>query len=54
MKQTLYMHHTGPVMLFNGGILEISDLNPSLYTRWRMTRLDMLRLAWRAFLAAAF
>jgi hypothetical protein len=49
---TLFWHPTGPLLRYSGGVLLIEDLNPELRTRWRMSRLEMLRLGWRCIAAA--
>ena len=50
----LYLHHWGPLLEYSNGILHVGNLNPDVTTAWRMRRMDMLRLAWRSFLAALF
>lgn len=41
----------GPKMSYRDGVLTIEDLNPEAKLTWRMSRGDMLRLAWRCFRA---
>lgn len=50
---TLFWHQTGPLLRYRNGTLEVEDLNPEVKTRWRMGRLEMLRLGWRCIVAAA-
>lgn len=58
MNRVLYMHTQGPLLEFQrytgkrAGVLTVQNLNPWVDTSWRMSRMDMLRLAWRAFLVA--
>jgi len=49
---TLFWHSTGPLIKYADGILYIEDLNPEVKTRWRMSRLEMLRLGWRCIHAS--
>ena len=49
---TLFFDHAGPLLRYENGVLRISDLNPEMETRWRMTRSEMLRLSWRCLLAS--
>lgn len=52
-KKTLYWHPSGPVVQYSrDGFLHITDLNPEVSTRWRMSRGEMLRLGWRCMMAA--
>jgi hypothetical protein len=44
---TLFWHKTGPLMKFSNGILRIEDLNPEVYTQWRMTRFERLKTGLR-------
>lgn len=48
----LYLDHTGPMLVYKNGVLTISDLNPEMEVNWRMSRLEMFRIAWRFLLAA--
>lgn len=50
--KTLYFHKTGPMVRYGEGVLYIEDLNPQARTQWRMSRSEMFRFAWRAFIAA--
>lgn len=60
MNKVLYMHTQGPLLEFQRydgqrvGVLTVQNCNPWVDTSWRMSRLDMLRLAWRSFLTAIF
>lgn len=49
---TLHLHHTGPWMRYENGLLKIEDLNPDFKTQWRMSRWEMFRLGWRCIRAA--
>jgi len=49
---TLYMHATGPLLIYELGTLHIHDLNPEIETQWRMSRMEMIRLGWRCVVAA--
>ena len=48
----IYIHETGPLVRFDGECLHIEDLNPQIKTKWRMSRKQMLGMAWRTFLTA--
>lgn len=50
----LYTHRTGPLIKYAGGVLHVEDLNPEVKTQWRMSRLEMLALAWRSLIAGLF
>jgi len=50
--KTVYFDQSGPLLVYDGEILLISDLNPEIHARWRMSRKEMLRLGWRCILAA--
>lgn len=49
---TIYMDHAGPLVRYGDGLLHIEDLNPEVKTKWRMSRGEMLRFAWRCAVAA--
>ena len=49
---TLFWHPTGPLVRFDDGMLRIHDLNPEVETRWRMSRVEMMKLGFRCFWAA--
>lgn len=49
---TLYWDHTGPLLRYQDGVLEIEDLNPDMKTQWRMSRKEMLILGFRCITAA--
>ena len=49
---TLFWDRAGPLLQYGNGVLHISDLNPEMETRWRMTRGEMFRLGWRCIAAA--
>lgn len=50
--RTIHFHATGPLIKYGDGILYVEDLNPEMKTKWRMSRMDMLRMAWCTLLAA--
>jgi hypothetical protein len=50
---TLFWHSSGPLLRYEDGLLHVEDLNPHVETKWRMSRSEMLALAWRCLLAAA-
>lgn len=50
----LFLDPTGPRLTYTEGVLYVSDLNPQVETRWRMSRWDMIKLGWRCIQAAAF
>ena len=49
---TLFWHPAGPLVKYGDGLLYIEDLNPQIETRWRMSRLEMLRLGLRCLIVA--
>jgi hypothetical protein len=49
----LFCDPTGPKLSYDGSVLNVSDLNPQIETRWRMSRWDMLKLGLRCIKAAA-
>lgn len=49
---TLFWAKEGPKVSYDGDTLSIDDLNPQVHLRWRMSRWELLRLAYRAALAA--
>jgi hypothetical protein len=51
-KRTLYFSNAGPMMQYADGTLYISDLNPEVEIKWRMSRSDMLKFAARCIRAA--
>lgn len=42
----------GPQLRYQNGFFEAHDLNPEVKLRWRMSRTELLTLAWRCWLAA--
>ena len=48
---TLFWANWGPLMKYRNGFLDIEDLNPEMKTRWRMSRIEMLKLGWRCIVA---
>ena len=51
-KRTLYWDHAGPLMAYGHGVLLVSNLNPQVETRWRMSRWEMFRTGLRFVRAA--
>jgi hypothetical protein len=51
-KSTLYFDQTGPMIRYDGDMLYVSDLNPELETKWRMSRGELLKFAARCIRAA--
>jgi hypothetical protein len=49
---TLFRDNAGPLLQYQNGVLFISDLNPEMKTRWRMSCGEMVRLGWRCILAS--
>lgn len=49
---TLFWHPTGPKVSYREGILHVSDLNPQVETRWRMSRWEMVKLGFACLNAA--
>lgn len=49
---TLFWHPTGPLISYADGMLGVYDLNPEKQMRWRMSRRELLILAWRCILAS--
>ena len=48
----LFMDHSGPLLAYRHGFLDVQDLNPELETRWRMSRWEMFKLGWRCLIAS--
>jgi len=48
---TLFWHSTGPRIAYDGGVLRVESLNPQQVVRFRMSRVEMLRLGLRCFIA---
>ena len=51
-KATLYFDQAGPMIQYDGDTLYVSDLNPEVETKWRMSRGAMLKFAARCIRAA--
>lgn len=51
MKTILFCNE-GPMVKVGNGVVEISDLNPEAHMTWRLSRMEMLRLAFGFFRAA--
>ena len=49
---TIYMHNTGPLIVYDGGMLRIEALNPEVKTKWRMSRSEVLHMGLRTMYAA--
>ena len=49
---TLFWHQTGPLLRYEGGFLNVEDLNPEMKTKWTMSRWEMFKLGWRCAVAA--
>lgn len=49
---TLFFHPAGPLVSYDDGMIVVENLNPEVSTRWRMSRAEMLRFAWRCAVAA--
>ena len=50
-RTTLYMHEAGPLIRYLGGMLIIETLNPETKVKWRMSRLDMVKMGWCCIVA---
>lgn len=50
----LFIDETGPLIKYESDMLTIEDLNPQTMIRWKMSRLEMLKLGWRCLKAAVF
>lgn len=50
----IFTDETGPLVQYDGEFLNIEDLNPQIETRWRMSRWEMTRFAFKALVAAIF
>lgn len=42
-KKRLIWKETGPAIEYDGSLLYIEDLNPHVKTKWRMSRLEMIK-----------
>ena len=49
---TLLFMHEGPMLKYRNGFLDIDDLNPEQHMRWRLSRIEMLRLGVKCLWAA--
>lgn len=54
MTKTLFWHPSGPLLTYRHGFLDISDLNPEIETRWRMSRWEMFKLGLRCLIASVW
>lgn len=50
--KVLHMHEQGPLIEYSTGVLTVQSLHPFNEIRWRFSRKEMFRLAWRSFLTA--
>lgn len=50
--RTIFFSHTGPMIKYGSGLIHISDLNPEVSTRWRMSRWEMVKLGFKSIVAA--
>ena len=48
----IFIDRTGPMVRYDGSMLYINDLNPSVATQWRMSRREMIVFAAKALWAA--
>lgn len=48
----IFWHPSGPLVIYKDGTLHIENLNPQIMTRWRMSRMEMLRFGRRCIVAA--
>jgi hypothetical protein len=49
---TIYWDATGPLLHYDGSRLLIADLNPSMETRWVLSRWQMVKIGVRCIRAA--
>ena len=49
--KTILFTNEGPMVKVGNGIVEISDLNPEVRLTWRLSKMEMLRLAFGFFRA---
>jgi hypothetical protein len=49
---TLFFDNTGPLIKYVDGVMFIEDLNPEVKTKWRMSRVEMLRFGLRCLVAS--
>lgn len=49
--ETIYWHRTGPLVKYSDGVLHVKTLNPQIKTKWRMSRWEMVKFAFRALRA---
>lgn len=45
-RRTILWTPWGPHLWHDGRSLVVEDINPTIRTRWRLTRGEMLRMAW--------
>jgi hypothetical protein len=46
-SRTLFWDHAGPLITYTAGLLQISNLNPEIHTKWRMGRGEMFMVGLR-------
>jgi hypothetical protein len=49
---TLFYDQTGPLVTYQNGVLYVSDFNPQLDTKWKMSRWELLRFGLKAIRAS--
>ncbi len=49
---TLFWHPTGPFLRYSLGYLHIEDLNPEIWIKWSMSRLELFRVGLRFIIAS--
>lgn len=49
---TIFWHPTGPLLRYENGALSIEDLNPETKLRWRLTRMERLKIGFRFLIAS--
>lgn len=49
---TLYWHPAGLKISYGDGMIKVHDINPEIYTQFRMSARDMLLLGWRCIVIA--
>jgi len=52
LKNTLYWHPAGLMIIYINSYIEIEDLNPEIKTKFMMSRKELFCLGWRCIKAA--
>lgn len=52
LKNTLYWHPAGLMILYLDGYIHIEDLNPEITTKFMMSRKELFWLGWRCIKVA--